>query len=128
MTISSVTTQNVTTVSGAAAIVSASASTEALIPSSASQIPAIVEVIGWSDYITAFSVLIMLLSFLWGIYSSKTKSNLIAKENALKERLAFAQEEANKIEREKLQLQIDLMNGSNDGGDLSNACCEAPRK
>ncbi len=110
MTISSVTTQNATTASGAVAIVSASASTKVSTLPSAETIPSMMEVISWSEYIATFSAFVMVLSFCWNIYSSRKKSALIKKQTDAENRTADAQEESNKIERDKLQYQIDVMN------------------
>ena len=72
------------------------------------------EVISWSEYIAAFSAVIMVASFAWGIYSGKKKATMDVERIAAENRLALAQEEKNKIERDKLQFQIDQMNKPTD--------------
>lgn len=95
---SSVTTQTATSASGAVAIVSASASER------------MTDFSDWGVYIAAFSAAIMCMSFAWSIYSSRKKSRLIAIETKETKRLADEQAESNRIERQKLQLEIEKMN------------------
>lgn len=105
MTISAVTTQNATNASGAVAIVSASASTKALTPSN----PIVMEVISYSEYIAAFSAVIMVISFAWGIYAGKKRAARESENTLAIKRLADAKDKANQIERDKLQAQLDAM-------------------